>query len=70
MLDSLGRSEEAGIQGKRTFVLLHDFGALLGDTDDGSTSLALGLFIDDCENLVQALDLTLCLIAVLFEGCL
>src|SRR6476660_6497536 len=67
MLDRLRGSQETGVEGGRTLVLGHDLRAVLGNAHDRCTGLALGLLLDQRENLFEALNLTLGLAVVLLE---
>src|SRR3954470_9531302 len=70
MLDRLRGCQETGVEGGRTLVLGHDLRTFLGNPHDRCTGLALGLLIDQRENLFQALNLTFGLAVVLLEGSL
>src|SRR6476469_5621346 len=67
VLDGLGGSEQPGIKGGRSLVLLHDFRTFVGDANDGSAGLALRLLVDDGEHLLQPIDLSFGFDAVLLE---
>src|SRR3954468_7679032 len=67
MLDRLRGSQETGVEGGRTLVLGHDLRAFLGNAHDRCTGLALGLLLDQRENLFEALNLTFGLAVVLLE---
>src|SRR3954468_1236364 len=70
MLDRLRGSQETGVEGGRTLVLGHDLRAFLGNAHDRCTGLALGLLLDQRENLFEALNLTFGLAVVLLKGSL
>src|SRR3954468_9093227 len=70
MLDRLRGSQETGVEGGCPLVLGHDLRAFFGNAHDRCTGLALGLLIDQRENLFQALNLTFGLAVVLLEGSL
>src|SRR6476620_3235670 len=70
MLDSLRGSQETGVEGGRTLVLGHDLRAFLGNAHDRCTGLALGLLLDQRENLFEALNLPFGLAVVLLKGSL
>ena len=70
MLDGLGRGDQAGVKGRGALGLRHHFLTLFDNAVDRGAGLALSALPDDLEDLLQALDLSLGLVLVLFEGLL
>jgi hypothetical protein len=57
MLHRLGRSQQAGVKRRLTFVFVHDLGALIEDALDGIALLSASRLADLFEDLLQPLDL-------------
>lgn len=67
MLDGLGSGNKPGVEGRRRLELLQYLPALLNDAVDRGTGLALRALAENLEHLLQPLNLTLSLVAVLLE---
>jgi hypothetical protein len=70
VLDRLSRGDQAGVKGCRTLEFLHDLLAFSNHPVDGVAGFALYGMFDELENLLEPLDLILCLALVLLEGSL
>ena len=67
MLDRLRARQQAGVEGRRALVFLHDLLAFVDDADDGIAGLALRLLADQAEHLFEPLHLAFGLRVMLLE---
>ena len=68
MLDRLSGGQQAGVEGGRVGILLHDLLAFIEDTFDGIALLAARGLAEQLEYLFQPFDLPLGLVVVFLES--